>query len=95
MNAVDVSFERTSTSADAIQRAAYRFTNRFGLELHTEPTEFRCVLKSVDPLDDVLVTSFRVEVLDQVLRERIRMETEGVRNLILSAAFSHLDAPDQ
>jgi His-Xaa-Ser system protein HxsD len=37
---------------------------------------------------DVLLADFRNEVLDQVLRERIRDETQDTRNLILAAAFS-------
>ena len=37
---------------------------------------------------DRVVADFRNEVLDQVLRARIRTETEEVRNLILSLAFS-------
>jgi His-Xaa-Ser system protein HxsD len=39
---------------------------------------------------------FRRHVLDQVLRERIRRETEGVRNAIFALAFSNtgLVGPD-
>jgi His-Xaa-Ser system protein HxsD len=35
-----------------------------------------------------LVSELRCEVLDQVLRERIRAETADVRNLVLALAFS-------
>ena len=37
---------------------------------------------------EALVAEFRNEVLDQVLRERIRIETQEARNLILAVAFS-------
>ena len=35
------------------------------------------------------MAEFQNEVLDQVLRERIRNETKEVRNLILALAFSN------
>jgi len=50
---------------------------------------FICALHFDGPEPDAnAVADFRTEVLDQALRERIRKETEGVRNLILAKAFS-------
>lgn len=87
----DVSFEKEFVSADAIQRAAYRLSDRLSSELSTTGDTYRCALEiDVDSGDeaDRTVAEFRNEVLDQVLRARIRTETEDVRNLILSLAFS-------
>jgi His-Xaa-Ser system protein HxsD len=93
---VEVKFDATGHSVDAIQRAAYRFSDRFSCELVTSETEHRCVLTAVGEVDlESLVTDFRIEVLDQVLRERIRAETEPIRTMILAHAFSRTGVVDQ
>jgi His-Xaa-Ser system protein HxsD len=87
----ELTFERDSHSADAIQRAAYRLSDRLSIDLSSSEQIFTCTTHvETDDADlaDSIVTDFRKEVLDQVLRERIREETEGVRNLILALAFS-------
>lgn len=86
---VELTFDAASHSADAIQRAAYRFSDRVSCELTSGEDEHRCVLTAVGAPDiDALVADFRTEVLDQVLRERIRAETEPIRTMILAQAFS-------
>lgn len=88
----ELRFDTASHSADAIQRAAYRLSDRLSLELTSTEDAFVCrVCVPVDDEADAepVVAELRNEVLDQVLRERIRTETEGVRNLILSLAFSN------
>lgn len=86
-----VVFDASSHSADAIQRAAYKYCANFSMELQRDGENFRCQLQFLgDDADPGLVADFRIEVLDQVLRERIRKETEGVRNLILALAFSNV-----
>jgi His-Xaa-Ser system protein HxsD len=80
---------------DAVQRAAYRFSDRLAAEVRTDDDEIVCLLSFADDLAeriDELLADFRNEVLDQVLRERIRRETEPVRNLILALAFSNTAA---
>ncbi len=82
--------DESAHSADAIQRAAYRFADRLALELSRDGPNYRCVLRfgaQTDPAADT--NDFLAEVVDQSLRERIREETAGVRNLILSLAFSN------
>jgi His-Xaa-Ser system protein HxsD len=88
MPAVEVVLDATSHSADAIQRAAYRFADQFSLELVRDGENYRCQLHFHDIVDETAVDGFRGEVIDQVLRERIRTETEGVRNVVLALAFS-------
>lgn len=86
---VEVDFAAETASVDAIQRAAYRFSDRFSCELIPGKAAHRCLLT---PIADVEVgpevASFRTEVLDQALRERIRAETEPIRTMILAQAFS-------
>lgn len=83
-------------SADAIQRAAYRFLDRCETDIRRDGSQYRCTLTSRTSVlsSDELVGPFRDEVLDQVLRERIRNETAVVRNLILSLAFSQTGLVD-
>ena len=86
-------FDASCHSADAIQRAAYAFTDRFALTLTQGEGVWHCTLDFASPAVQVVETlhAFRIEVLDQVLRERIRNETAPVRNAILALAFSQVD----
>lgn len=87
--AVEITFATATTSTEAIQRAAYRFCNRFSCELIPGEQLHRCLLTSVtSDKVDAEIASFRTEVLDQTLRERIRAETEPIRTMILAQAFS-------
>lgn len=91
-----VSFDRNSHSIDAVQRAAYRFSDRISCEIHPdgELIEVRAALLNAEDDPDALIAEFRNEVLDQVLRERIRAETADVRNLVLALAFSRTGLAD-
>jgi His-Xaa-Ser system protein HxsD len=87
----EVTFPREGHSVDAIERAAYRLSDRLCLELSNEDDFHVCRLHTAGEAEvdaDALVAEFRNEVLDQVLRERIRNETQEARNLILAVAFS-------
>jgi His-Xaa-Ser system protein HxsD len=82
-------FDPAVVSVDAIQRAAYRMSDRLSIDLRAYPDTIACTLHIAPSADaDELVAEFRNEALDQVLRERIRLETEASRNLILALAFS-------
>lgn len=92
--AVEITFAVATASIEAIQRAAYRFCDRFSCELIPGAQVHRCLLTPVS--DDVAIdiTSSRTEVLDQTLRERIRAETEPIRTMILAQAFSKTGVVD-
>src|SRR5262245_41702401 len=95
-----LTFDSSAYSVDAIQRAAYRFSNRLSCDLSASDEAIECTLHLPDGTEDIDATlaDFRNEVLDQVLRERIRAETADVRNLILAVAFSKtglMPAPDE
>ncbi|MES2188747.1 MAG: His-Xaa-Ser system protein HxsD [Pseudomonadota bacterium] len=89
---IEVRFDSNLYSGDAIKRALYRLTDRFAGEVKQLDQVFVCTLHfSTDKSDvtkDLDVMNFKKEVLDQDLREKIRQETESVRNLILAHAFS-------
>lgn len=89
-------FDSNVFSLLAVQKACHRFTNiaSFEVQLMTrDGIEFVSVTispfgtKSEQGLDQ-LGMLLRNEALDQQLREQIRAQTEGVRNLILAHAFS-------
>jgi His-Xaa-Ser system protein HxsD len=95
MAEITVGFDAESHPADAIQRAAYRFADRFSCELVRTNDRFDARLFFPEQVDAEVVGAFRIEVVDQVLRERIRAETEDVRNLILALAFSKTGLTDE
>ena len=95
MATAEVVVDAESHSADAIQRAAYKFADRFSLELTRAGANYCCRLHFQDLVDQEAVDAFRNEIVDQVLRSRIRGETEGVRNLVLSLAFSRTGLSDE
>jgi His-Xaa-Ser system protein HxsD len=91
-----LSFDRAGYSLDAIQRAAYRFSDRLSAEIVAGESaiEVRATLLDEEVDSDELLAAFRTEALDQVLRERIRTETADVRNLVLALAFSKTGLAD-
>jgi His-Xaa-Ser system protein HxsD len=91
-----VVFDARHHSADAVQRAAYRFSDRLALDLEDDGDQLRCRLTFLDTDidEEATVAQFKIEVLDQVLRERIREETKDVRNLVLALAFSNAALDD-
>lgn len=91
-----VHFDRAGHSLDAVQRAAYRFSDRMSCDIAEgdEAIEVKLHIAEDQGDTDSLLADFRNEVLDQVLRERIRAETAEVRNLVLALAFSKTDLTD-
>ena len=77
----------------AIQKACYRFSDVMAAVIRKDGTsyvveiDFLAKDKSEDGMQAVL-SQLKNEITDQNLREQIKAETEPVRNLILSYAFS-------
>ena len=77
----------------AIEKAAYRFSDRFTCQIETTQAGLQVMLKPkrADMSEETHQTAlddFQTEVLDQNLREKIKLETAPIRNLILAHAFS-------
>ncbi|SLM48460.1 conserved protein of unknown function [Nitrospira japonica] len=87
-----LTFDKNVYSVTAVKQAAYRYLDRFTTDITTEADEIRCSLTFKATVTEEnaqrLINEFKNEVLDQDLRERLKAETEGVRNLILAHAFS-------
>ena len=91
---IELDFDSSATTIDAIQRAAYRLSDRLSLELQAGAKIVCTVHPNAGEDADDLVAAFRNEVLDQTLRERIRDESAATRNLILALAFSQTGTVD-
>jgi len=84
-------FDAKSYSVLAVQKACHRYSGQASFEI-TQRLELSTIQVIVFPRttksEDALMQNIRTEVLDQQMREVVRAETAGVRNLILAHAFS-------
>jgi len=75
-----------------IKKAAYKYLRAFAADITVQAEQINCQLTFSSPVTEEerirLVEDFKKEVLDQDLRERLKLETEAVRNVILAHAFS-------
>ena len=89
---IDVSFDDRVFSVTAIKKAAYVSLHMFTIEVTVQDHQICCQLRFGPAVDEATqlraVNEFRKEVLDQDLRERLQVETEPIRNVILAHAFS-------
>jgi len=85
-------FDEGWCSIDCIQKAAYRRSKVLTVDVRRLEGGYRCELNSSAGVGDtsflIAVEEFKKDVADESLRAKLKAETEGVRNLILSAAFS-------
>lgn len=89
-------FDAAAYSVIAVQKACYRFTDTASFEIQQrQRDQTSLVVVTLTPLAskspeglEHLGQLLRNEALDQSLREQIRAQTDGVRNLILAHAFS-------
>lgn len=88
-----VQFDHHVFSLIAVKKAAYRYIDVFSADIVLQAPHIICSLKFSPSIDHrraaQLVDEFRKEVLDQDLREQIKVETEPIRKLILAHAFSN------
>lgn len=93
-----INFDGRLYSAEAIQKAAYKSSNYFTVDIALDAGVIECKLIPNNGISseqfDWAVEDFRKEVLDQQLRLKIKAETEPVRNLILGIAFSNTGLQD-
>jgi len=84
----------------AVEKAAYRFSDRFTCLIETREAGLQVTLKPKrkemsEGTHQAALDDFQTEVLDQNLREKIKIETAPIRNLILAHAFSRTGLVDQ
>ena len=87
-----ITFDSQVFSLGAIKKAAYKYIDCFAADITVNDHEIRCLLHITSSKSDEscvrLVDDFKKEVLDQDLREKLKSETEPIRNLILAHTFS-------
>lgn len=92
MKTLTISFDERVFSLIAIKKAAYRYVYAFTTEISIADGQITCMLTFDSPTNEAdelrLSADFKKEVLDQDLREKLQVETEAVRNVILAHAFS-------
>lgn len=89
MDAVQIGFDTRLFSADAVTRAAHRYTHDFFVALEAVDAQ---VLVRLTPKQDGLDISqiserLQNDVLDEQLRERIRSETSALQATLTQAAL--------
>lgn len=87
---MELEFDAKVTSVIAIEKACYRFSDRFASVVSTTEDSITVAIDFLVAPDeqDFVIRQFKTEVLDQSLREKIAADTALERNLILSFAFS-------
>jgi His-Xaa-Ser system protein HxsD len=87
---IQVSFDQSTMSLDALQRAAYALASIMTIDITAVGDRYVCTLypreRAVDPAE--MTHRMRTEAIDQTLRLRIGEQTESVRNLVFALAFS-------
>lgn len=76
---------------EAVEKAAYRFIDRFAAILAIKNDHIFLELTFEDrhaANAEKILADFKKELLDQNLRLKIKAETEPIRNLILAYTFS-------
>jgi His-Xaa-Ser system protein HxsD len=94
--ALQISFDRSTTELDALQRAVYAVADLTTVDIRASGTDYICTLfpRRAGLDEDMLKHRIRAEVIDQALRLRIARETEPIRNLIFALAFSETGLAD-
>ena len=87
-------------SLEAIKKAAYKFADRASVVINplsesTVSIVFNFLGRNAEGNPDQVVSDFCNELLDQDLRERIKRETEPLRNLLIAQAFSRTSLADK
>jgi His-Xaa-Ser system protein HxsD len=92
LSSASLLFSAQVHSLDAIKKAAYRFCNVVAVDIVPSESDIACHFTFLKPRAayecEQFIADFKIEVLDQGLREKISQETAPVRNAILAYAFS-------
>jgi His-Xaa-Ser system protein HxsD len=87
-----IEFDENVISIESVKKASYKYLNKFTVDLkldeHKIKVEIEFDSKVAESKHQAVIQDFKKEALDQDLREVIKKETEGYRNLVLAYAFS-------
>lgn len=87
-----VDFSSSIQSLGALQEAAYRLIGQAACRIDEADGRYVCCLspRSSQLRDDQLRTHFLNLVTDENLREKVRRETDRLRDVIVALAFGYL-----
>jgi His-Xaa-Ser system protein HxsD len=96
---VTLSFPCQLFSSIAVEKAAYRFSDRVYADFSILSDILSVELRPIKALSlqqlEAIAVQFRIEVLDNELREKIALETAPIRNAVLAYAFSKTGLQDE
>lgn len=88
-----ITYDNNFYDVVAIQKAAYRLSHVFTIDISILEGKINCLLKPNIMASEAGfnqgIEEFKKDVLDQQLRLKLKAETEPIRNLILGIAFSN------
>ncbi len=87
-----VKFDKKVYGLNGLRKAAYKYIDRVSANIADKEDSYEIELRFTKEISkeaqEHFINEFTKEVLDQDLRESIKKETEGYRNLILAHVFS-------
>ncbi len=100
LNDCSLSLDTSIYSLDSIKKAAYKFADKASVIISPSSGTvvtivFHFVGRQTEGGPDQVISDFCNELLDQDLRDRIKKETEPLRNLLLAHAFSRTTLADK
>jgi len=88
----EVTFDEAVFNLDAVKTACYKFLDKFSPSIEVRDGVIVCQLQFDSRFSEASIVeeiaNLKKEVLDQDLRQKLKIETEPVRNLFLAHAFS-------
>ena len=93
-----VVFDTAVFGVDSVKKAAYRFIDRFAVDIRLDQHKIICTISFTGVANgdkSRILDDFRKEVLDQDLRRTIAEETAPMRNTILALAFASSNLQDR
>jgi His-Xaa-Ser system protein HxsD len=87
-----INFDSAVFSVESVQKAIYRMGNKISASISLDKNMIRVEVETIEKnaIIGEIFSELRQTVNDYSLRERISAETQEMRNLILSAAFSRV-----
>ncbi len=88
-----IAFEKAVCSIESFQKAAYRLSSFITIDIDTSSDQHNIIIitqnkATSDKQFNISIETFKKYVNDESLREKLKKETELIRNLILGIAFS-------
>ena len=87
-----INFDAAVFSVESVQKAIYRMGNKISASISLDKNMIRVEVETIEnnAVIEEIFSELRQTVNDYSLRGKISAETQEMRNLILSAAFSRV-----